>query len=119
MRKNDVSQYLSLLRRFLAGEISTGEFQTTYLDMLKHEERQFEPTLFSVLDTLFGDLDSFAPDPALRAELELQNLGFYLDEVTLRSRVSDAYERLATFVREFVHESRSKATQAPPQHLRD
>jgi len=97
MMNNDVSQYLSLLKSFLAGELSAEEFQGTYLDMFKRENRQFEQTLFSALDTLFGDLDSFVPDPALRAELESQNPGFYLDETTLRRRVSDTYERLAAF----------------------
>jgi Bacterial self-protective colicin-like immunity len=95
MMNCDGCQYLSLLKRFLANEVSAEEFQAAYLGIFKHENRQLDPSLFSILDTLFGDVDSFVSDPELRAELELQNPDFYLDEAELRHKVLDAYERLA------------------------
>ena len=91
---SDATRYLSLLKRFLSEELSAEEFQAAYLDMFKHENEQFESTTFLVLDALFGDVDSFVSDPAMRSELQSQNAGSYLDEITLRRRVSDAYEKL-------------------------
>jgi hypothetical protein len=67
--------------------------------MFNNEVRQFEPGVFSVMDALFGDVDSFVPDPELQIELESQNPGFYLDEPTLRTRVSKAYEELVALTR--------------------
>jgi hypothetical protein len=90
----DISQYLSLLKRFLDNQLSTEAFQSEYLDMFKHDDRSIDSVVFNILDTLFGDIDSFVSDPSLRIELESQTPGFYLDEPALRRRVSDAYAEL-------------------------
>lgn len=92
---SDVGHYLSLLKRFLDNELSAEGFQEGYLDMFKHENRQLDPALFEILDTLFGDIDSLILDPELRSELESQHPGFYLDEAALRRKVSDAYMKLS------------------------
>ena len=94
LMNSDVSPYLYLLKRFLDNALSAEGFQAAYLDMFKHENRQLDPALFEILDALFGDVDSFVLDPELRSELESQNPGFYLDEIALRRRVSDAYMKL-------------------------
>lgn len=93
----DATQYVSLLKGFLAGEISAEEFQAKYIGMFKAEDREFDPSLFVILDALFGDVDSFVLNPELMAELESQNPGFYLDETALRRKVSSAYEKLLSF----------------------
>ena len=90
----DISQYLSLLKRFLDNQLSAEAFQSEYLDIFKRDDRLLGSALFNTLDTLFGDIDSFVSDPGLRSELESQTPGFYLDEPTLRRRVSDAYAEL-------------------------
>ena len=90
----DISHYLSLLKQFLENQLSADAFQSQYLEMFKHDNRPLDSALFNILDTLFGDIDSFVSDPGLRSELESQTPGFYLDEPTLRRRVSDAYAEL-------------------------
>jgi hypothetical protein len=90
----DATQYVSLLKSFLDGEVSAEEFQAKYIDMFKTEIREFDPSLFVILDALFGDVDSLVLNPALMAELESQNPGFYLSETSLRQKVSVAYEKL-------------------------
>lgn len=93
----DISQYLSLLKHFLDNQLSAEAFQFEYLDMFKHDDRPLDSALFSILDTLFGDIDSFVSDPGLRSQLESQTPGFYLDEPSLRRRVSDAYTELKQY----------------------
>jgi hypothetical protein len=90
----DVTQYVSLLKGFLGEEISAEEFQARYIETFKAENRELDPSLFTILDTLFGDVDSLVLNPELLAELESQNPGFYLDETALRRKASFAYERL-------------------------
>jgi len=93
----DATQYVSLLKGFLAEEISAEEFQARYIDMFKAENRELDQSLFAILDALFGDLDSLVLNPELMVELESQNPGFYLDETALRRKVSLAYEELLGF----------------------
>ena len=88
------NKYLSLMGKFISGEMSVVDFQTSYLDLFKNESEQLDSASFKILDVLFGDIDSFVLDSELRAELESQNPGFYLDELTLRRRVADACEDL-------------------------
>ena len=90
----DATQYVSLLKSFLAGETSAEEFQAKYIDMFKAENREFDPSLFVILDALFGDIDSLVLNPELMSELESQHPGFYLDETALRRKVSLAYDKL-------------------------
>ena len=97
--ERDVTQYASLLKAFLVEEISVGEFQVKYINMFKAENRELDPSLFAILDALFGDVDSLVLDSELMAELESQNPDFYLDEAALRRRVSLAYEKLLGFTR--------------------
>lgn len=92
---SDVSRYRSLMTSFLAQEISAQDFQTAFIDLFKTEAQQLDPAVFSALDELFGDVDSFVPDDDLRAELERSNPGFYLDEPRLRHKVSAVSEQLA------------------------
>jgi len=94
---SDATQYVALLKGFLAEGMSAEEFQARYIDMFKAENREFDPSLFAILDALFGDVDSLALNPELMAELEPQNPGFYLDETALRRKVSLAYEALLGF----------------------
>jgi hypothetical protein len=82
--------YELLLERFLSGAMPVEEFQATYLNRFKCEERLDAP-LFEVLDELFGDIDSFTADSQLLAEKP----HFYLDETRLRQKVREAANRLS------------------------
>jgi hypothetical protein len=90
-------KYLPLMSKFISGEMSVVDFQTSYLSLFKNESERLDSASFKILDMLFGDIDSFVLDSGLRAELESQNPGFYLDELTLRRRVADACEDLRKF----------------------
>jgi hypothetical protein len=74
----DVTQYVSLLKGFLGEEVSAEEFQARYIEMFKSESRELDPSLFMILDTLFGDVDSLVLNPELMAELESQTLASIL-----------------------------------------
>jgi hypothetical protein len=91
---NDAENYELLLKRFTQNEMSAEAFQTAYINIFKNETRQFDESVFGLLDALFGDVDAFCADPKLRAELDAQTPGFYLDEAQLRQRATVAYERL-------------------------
>jgi hypothetical protein len=93
----DISNYLSLLQQFLDNRLPVEAFQTEYLDMFKRDDRPLDSVLFNIHDTLFGNTDSFVSDPVLRSQLESQMPGFYLDEPTLRRRVSEAYAELKKY----------------------
>jgi len=86
--------YRWLLDQFLNRAMPVNEFQTTYLNRFKREEPMGEP-LFSLLDELFGDVDSFTTDEVLLAE----NPRFYLDETQLRARVQQVSARIAALER--------------------
>lgn len=96
---SEYEDYGSLLNRFIQHRMSADEFQIAYLKLFKNERRQLDEALFDVLDTLFGDVDAFSSEPTIRAELEAQKPGFYLDEAKLRQRVVYAFERLEALKR--------------------
>ena len=48
-----------------------------------------DETLLELLDGLFGDVDAFCAEPEALARLQAEAPGFYLDEQSLRNRVSE------------------------------
>jgi hypothetical protein len=83
--------YRLLLERYLSGELTAEKFQSTYLDRFKTERQRLDEPLFELLDSLFGDVDSYTKDP----ELLVENPSFYLDEERLREKVRHAVKLLA------------------------
>jgi hypothetical protein len=70
------NRYLELLQRFLDGDITANTFHNGFLEEFRRERDQVEPkaTVFSrdyeVLEPLFGAVDAYCPDPALRDGFE-------------------------------------------------
>lgn len=87
-------EYGLLLDLFLNRKISVEEFQATYLDRFKNEQRQLDEPLFELLDGLFGDVDAFSTDLELIAE----NPEYYLDEAGLREKVRAVATSLSAYV---------------------
>ncbi len=92
--KSPHNDYLKLLRSYLSGAITGEELQRCYLEMFKTEDRAMSEKLFGVLDEVFGDIDSYCPDPILLAELRKQRGNWHLDDEALRVRVENAVQRI-------------------------
>lgn len=60
-------QYVSVIREFLARQISAAEVGAQYTDMFQKQPHGLPEDVFNVLERLFLDLDTFCPDPSLRA----------------------------------------------------
>lgn len=71
MKRADLSEYLTLMDAFVLRRMSAGEFETKYLALFKNENRHFGSPIFEVLDKLFGDVDAYVSDPALRRSEDL------------------------------------------------
>jgi len=78
-----ISDCRLLLQQFLSGAMGVDEFQTTYLNRFKKEEREYSEPLYEILDEIFGDVDSYIKDQQLISEKP----GFYLDEKGLKEKV--------------------------------
>jgi Bacterial self-protective colicin-like immunity len=78
-----VGAYMTLLRQFLCGSISASEFERRYLDAFKNDTAEYTETVYQVLDELFGDVDAYCADPALRGPGDF-------DELQLRSEAGTA-----------------------------
>ncbi len=81
-------RYAELIRPFLAGTISADEFQTRYFRAFKNETAALPEDEFRILDRLFGEVDNYVDNPALR------NPG-NLDEPGLRRACQAALAALA------------------------
>lgn len=80
--------YIELLAAFLEqGSIDSATFETRFFELFKADETMFPDEEFLVLDKLFGDLDTFEPNPDLRDEGDL-------DEQELRASATEALTRL-------------------------
>lgn len=81
--------YEVLIRRFLAREMDVDDFSLKFMTLFKNHGIRPEGE-FAVLDTLFGDVDSFTRDVAvLEADPD-----FYLTEAQLRDRAAFALQAL-------------------------
>ena len=83
-----VHDYEHLIGQFVNREISAEEFEATFLNRFKNEQRQFSEEAFKALDKLFGDVDMFCADDDLRDDDDL-------DEAELRQ----ACERTLVVIR--------------------
>jgi hypothetical protein len=80
--------YEPIIRRFISGHMSAGEFESNFLSYFKSDRSQVVSEEFEVLDALFADVDEYVADPRLRAA------GGGLAGDALRSRARQAYVRL-------------------------
>jgi DNA-binding beta-propeller fold protein YncE len=83
-----IAKYAGLISRFVNGQISALEFQSSYFTLFKNDTDQVRGPAFNVLDALFADIDEYVADPELR-----QRAGGFDDE-ELRSRARNAYQKL-------------------------
>lgn len=86
--KFDISPYIAIIDRFLAGEIAAASFARTYMKMMKSETRMLGDAIYPVLQDLFGDADAYVEQPDLRTDSE------DLDENDLLACARRARERL-------------------------
>lgn len=70
-----VADYAELIRLFLDGHLSAGDFEMAYLRRFKSETRTMPPSAFRALDRLFAAVDAYCGDPELRDEGDLDEAG--------------------------------------------
>jgi hypothetical protein len=61
--------YVILLSAFTERRITAREFEQLYMAIFKNDPNKWEPLVFGILDSLFGDVDEYCSDPVLRAEV--------------------------------------------------
>ena len=83
-----VAPYAILLRLFIDGRMTAGEFEVIFLSLYKNDPTDWPGEIFDVLDRLFGDVDDFVADDRLRTETG----GIDADE--LRHRASATFDQL-------------------------
>jgi hypothetical protein len=66
----DVSSYLDIIDRFIGRDISSPDFQKSFLQALKSEHRILGEPVFPVLQELFEDADAYVDRAELRTEPE-------------------------------------------------
>ena len=89
MAESVLHDYQHLIEHFVNREIDAEEFEATFLDRFKNEQRQLSTEAFKALDELFGDVDMFCADDELRDDDDL-------DEAKLRQ----ACERTLAVIRD-------------------
>jgi hypothetical protein len=96
MLRHDICvEYGLLLDRFIQDVISVDNFQLLFLEQFKKEKRKLDVEVYDLLETLFGDVDSFTRDSALLDEAP----DFYLCEKQLLEKVKKAREQLTKLSR--------------------
>lgn len=68
-----IEQYILLITRFVAGEITASQFESRYLEMFKNEADQFPEHAYDALNKLFSDVDCYCSDPHLRDDEDLND----------------------------------------------
>jgi hypothetical protein len=66
----DISSYVDLIDRFIAGDVSAPDFQKLFLQAVKSEHRILGDPVFPVLQELFEDADAYVTRVELRTEPE-------------------------------------------------
>lgn len=76
-------EYRSLIKIFLAGDLTIPEFSTKFLSKFKNKMRNIPNDEFEVLDEIFAYIDSYTTN----FELLRDNPKFYLDEAQLKGKL--------------------------------
>jgi hypothetical protein len=89
MTPERLGEYAALVRDFLAGSTSVGEFERRYLARFKAEPSGMAPAVFDILNELFCDVDCYSPEcrPG-------QEDAWNITEETLRRRAAHALTRI-------------------------
>jgi hypothetical protein len=82
-----LEEFTTLIDRFVTGGMPATAFERLYMEMFKNDEGLHPDAQFAILDSLFGDVDAFTPEPALRNSGDL-------DEDQLRARATVALDAL-------------------------
>jgi hypothetical protein len=80
--------YAVLLRLFIDGAFSAGEFEVVFLRLVKDDPTDWPPDVYDVLDSFFADVDDYCADSDLRSKVG------GLDDDGLRERAGQAFDRL-------------------------
>jgi hypothetical protein len=83
-----VVPYAVILRLFIEGRIAADEFEVVFLRLYKLDPTDWPPNLFTVLDTLFTDVDAYCAIDQIRAEVR------GLDADQLRELAAQALSKL-------------------------
>lgn len=59
-------KYTALITQFVDGKISASQFEASYLELFKNETEILPEDVYSVLNSLFSDVDAYCKDPVLR-----------------------------------------------------
>jgi len=54
-----LERYVAKIRQFVDGDITACQFEESYLQIFKSEEKILPEDVFEVLNSLFADVDSF------------------------------------------------------------
>ena len=63
-----ITEYASLIERFVQGYLTVEEFERRFVDSFKREPPGMDVTSFRFLDRLFSDVDSYSPNCRLENE---------------------------------------------------
>ena len=88
--ENVFDSYSGLIQRLLDHEMSSKEFQATYMRKFLDEVRPMDEALFLLLDELFGDVESCTDNPELLAK----DPDFYLDVDQLERKARSVLQRM-------------------------
>ncbi len=79
--------YVTLIEAFVTGCINAEQFEPIYLALFKTDPGGRADPVFQVLDTLFGDVDSYDSNASTTDH-------GWIDESELQARAAKALERL-------------------------
>lgn len=82
-----LEQYLLLITQFVSGDITASQFEVLFMEMFKHETREFPEDIYGALNCLFTDVDAYCGDPELRDDDDL-------NDVELLDCAKDALKKL-------------------------
>lgn len=88
-QKEFIMPYIELLTEFLEERISVDKFQESFLTKFKGEDKFSSDEEYKILDSLFGDVDSYCDEKS-----ELFDPEFDLTEAELRESVKQTLEQL-------------------------
>lgn len=81
---SDLRKYKQLIFDFVVGNLAVGDFKSSYLKMVKEEQKIFGDEIHQIIGTLFSDLeDAYCVDPKLRDEADINE-----KELLIRARIS-------------------------------
>jgi Bacterial self-protective colicin-like immunity len=88
--ENYLLEYINIIEKYLDKKSTVEIFQKTYFNKFLKETNTLLPSIFEILDGIFGDLDCFTDNPVLKKSKP----SFYLTESELRVNVEQSLIRL-------------------------